>query len=197
MTTPPYLPIERLIELIDEPARTILAAILADERKLFETVPGSTHNHQNWPGGYLDHVTETMNYAVLLHVLDSSLGRPLPFSLSDALLILFLHDLEKPWRIETLPDGTVRNRPELDSKAAHKAFREAKLAERGLVLTPAQQNALTYVEGEIADYSSKRRVMNELAAFCHKCDVHSARIHYAHPLPEGDGWRGAARRRTT
>jgi hypothetical protein len=38
-----------------------------------------------------------MNIAIELY---KNLGshRPLPFSLSDVLLILYLHDLEKPWK---------------------------------------------------------------------------------------------------
>lgn len=67
---------------------------------------------------------------------------------------MFLHDLEKPWRIEVMEDGTVRNRPGLDTKEAFKKFREDKLEEYGLVLTASQRNGLTYVEGEIKDYSS-------------------------------------------
>lgn len=48
------------------------------------------------------------------------------------------------------------------------------------------------MEGELNDYSSKIRVMNELAAFCHKVDVHSARIWYDYPQ-NNDPWVGAKR----
>ena len=164
--------------------------ILADHRPLFETIPGSTHNHQAWPAGYMEHVQECCNYAYHLYDFDQSFGRPLPFSRSDALLIMFLHDLEKPWRIEVMEDGTVRNRLGLDTKEAFKAFREQKLVEYGITLTPYQLNGLTYVEGEIKNYSSKHRVMNELAAFCHKVDVWSARGWYDYPK-KSDEWVGA------
>lgn len=194
--SPTYFRIEDLISYIDEPAQSVCHAILTDHRKLFEVARGSTHNHQTWDGGYIDHVTDGMNYAYHLYDFDSSFGRHLPFSKSDALLIFFLHDLEKPWRIEVLEDGTVRNREGLDSKQAFKDFREQRLKEYGLELTPAQHNGLTYVEGEISDYSSKRRVMNELAAFCHKVDVWSARGWYDYPKAENDGWVGASRVRT-
>lgn len=40
---------------------------------------------------------------------------------------MFLHDLEKPWRIEVLGNGTLNNRLSLDIKEAFKAFRENKL----------------------------------------------------------------------
>lgn len=189
-----YLRIEALLALIDSPAREACERILKEHRGAFEATPGSTHNHQTWPGGYIDHITDGMNYARHLFALDSALGRPMPFSLSDALLIFYLHDLEKPWRILVSASGEASNRPGLDTKDAFKAFREQKLREHGLALTPAQLNGLTYVEGEMQDYSSQRRVMNELAAFCHKVDVWSARQGYAYPKPDGlDEWQGADR----
>ena len=113
------------------------------------------------------------------------MGRPIPFSLSDVLLIFYCHDLEKPWRILVDASGFATNRSGLDTKSAYKVFREAKLKEYGATLTPAQMNALTYVEGEGNDYSSKRRVMNELAGFCHMIDVWSARVR--HDYSEGCG----------
>ena len=192
-----YLPIEALLALIDEPNRSAAQRILADNRALFERARGSTHNHQTWDGGYIDHVTDGMNYARHLYALTAALGRPLPFTVSDALLIFYLHDLEKPRRILVQESGQAINRPGLDTKQAFKAFREEKLTEYGLVLTPAQHNGLTYVEGEGPDYKSTERVMNELAAFCHMVDVWSARIGYAHPKTFGqDEWPGAGRTRT-
>lgn len=135
-----------------------------------------------------------MNYAYYLYDFDAIFARPLPFTKSDALLIFFLHDLEKPWRIEVMNDGTVRNGPGLDTKEAFKQFREDKLVEYEIELTPAQLNGLTYVEGEIKNYSSKYHVMNELAAFCHKVDIHSARIWFDYPKKAGeDEWSGADR----
>lgn len=191
---PKYFSMEEALSFIDEPNRSACFKILNENRKLFETIPGSTHNHQTFVGGFYGHIEDCLNYAYYLYDLDKSFGRVLPFSKSDALLIMFLHDLEKPWRIEVMEDGTVRNRPGLDTKEAFKQFREEKLKEYGINLTPAQMNGLTYVEGELKDYSSTHRVMNELAAFCHKVDVHSARIWYDYPKPAGqDEWQGAKR----
>lgn len=188
-----YLSLDALVQLIQEPHRSVCRAILTDNRQLFEQARGSTHNHQTWMGGYIDHVTDGMNYARHLFEFDMAFGRPVPFSLSDALLVFFLHDLEKPWRILVSTEGVVSNREGLTTKAQFKQFRENKLAEYGLQLTPPQLNALTYVEGEHADYSSERRVMNELAAFCHKVDVWCARGWYDYPRAENDEWSGAQR----
>ncbi len=191
-----YLPIEALIDLIDEPNRTVCRAILTDNRGLFEQARGSTHNHQTWDGGYIDHVTDGMNYARHLYAFVEAFGRPLPFSVSDALLVFFLHDLEKPWRILVNANGEASNREEISTKEDFQNFRRTMLRSYGLELTPYQDNGFTYVEGELADYSSLRRVMNELAAFCHKVDNWCARGWYNYPKAEDDGWTGATRFRT-
>lgn len=193
-----YLSIEAHIDLIDDPNGSICRRILFENRPLFEKVRGSTHNHQTWEGGYVDHVTDIMNRARHSYSFESAFGRPMPFSLSDVLLILFLHDLEKPWRIVVDEHGVASNRPGLSTKEEFQIFREDKLDEYGLVLTEYQLNALTYVEGELKNYSSTRRVMNELAAFCHMEDTWSARGRPHYPKPAGeDEWIGAGRFRTT
>lgn len=146
-----YLTLDQLLLLIDEPNRQACQRILEDNRELFEQARGSTHNHQTWVGGYIDHITDGLNYARHLYALDAALGRPMPFSLSDALLVFYLHDLEKPWRIAVQASGEAYNRPGLDSKESFKQFREEKLRSYGVALTPSQHNGLTYVEGEMQD----------------------------------------------
>jgi len=193
VSSPHYFTIEELLGQIQEPWQSGCVQILHDHRALFERTRGSTHNHQTWPGGYIDHITDGMNYAYHLYDFDQTFGRPLPFSKSDALLVFYLHDLEKPWRIEVLEDGTVQNKKGLDTKQAFKLFREEKLKAYNIVLTPTQLNGLTYVEGEMGDYSGTHRVMNELAAFCHKVDNWSARAWFDYPKQEGDEWVGASR----
>ena len=191
-----YPQLEKTLELIDEPQAAICQRILIDHRALFEKTYGSTHNHQIWEGGYIDHITDGMNYARHLYSFEAGFGRPLKFSLSDVLLIFFLHDLEKPWRIRVNAQGERSNKQGLETKEAFKKFREDKLTQYGLVLSDYQMNALTYVEGELKDYSSKRRVMNELASFCHRVDTWSARERYDYPRQD-DEWTGAGRFRTT
>jgi hypothetical protein len=188
-----YYSVEQSLNLVDEPNRSLCLKMLKDNRKLFEQVQGSTNNHQAWEGGYLDHVQEVLNIARVLY---DGLGglRPLSFSLSDALLILFLHDIEKPWKYRVGEDGGLEHIPEMREKDAQHAFRATKLAEYGIVLTDEQHNALLYVEGELDDYTNRRRVMGPLAAFCHLADITSARIWFNHP---SDPWPGATRERLT
>src|SRR5215470_20398319 len=94
-----YLSFGELLQRIEQPYRFAFQQLLAGHDALFRSARGSSHNHQAWAGGYADHIREVMNLAVVLH---ESLGRlrPLPFSLSDALVVLFVHDLEKPWAYE-------------------------------------------------------------------------------------------------
>jgi len=170
--------------------------LLRDNRALFERVQGSTHNHQAWEGGYLDHVQEVLNIAWFLYWRFNK-KRPHPFPVADVLLVMFLHDIEKPWKYRVGSDGQLEHIPKMRNKKAQHAFREAKIAEYGIVLTEAQANALRYVEGELDDYSSRRRVMGPLAALCHMADVASARLWFNYPFAVGDTWRGAARERLT
>lgn len=186
-----YLTIDEMVARIDEPNRGACARLLGENRALFAVVQGSTHNHQAWPGGYLDHVVEIMNIAVVLYARLGAL-RPLPFSESDLLLVVFLHDVEKPWKYE-LAGGQLRHRAELTGKEAHQRFRMAKLAEYGIALTAEHENGLRYAEGELGDYSNQRRVMGPLAALAHMCDVASARLWFDHPAVSGDPWAGASR----
>lgn len=189
-----YSTIEKLISLIDKHNQSICLKILQDNRLLFETARGSTHNHQTWDGGYIDHITDGMNLVpYLFHMLHSI--RPLPFSMSDALLVFFIHDLEKPWRI-LIKGGKAFNKEGISTKSEFAAFRNQKLIEYGLVLTPEQENAFKYIEGEYKDYSSTHRVSNELAAFCHMVDTWCARGWYDYPKAENDEWEGAGRVRT-
>lgn len=158
--------------------------ILADNALLFSEVRGSSYNHQAWRGGYADHVTECMNIAVMMYETLNSTGRTLSFTLSDALLVLFLHDIEKPWKY----DDKLEIKEELRDKAAQKAFRDRKLHQYGIVLTEQQTNAMEYVEGEIHNHSTKHRYMGELAAFCHMCDIASARLWHDYPKQD-DPWK--------
>ncbi len=92
-----YLDMTSLLHLIDDPNRTNLWAIVRDNQERFTKAAGSSHNHQAWEGGYLDHVTEVMNLACQLYKTLNSL-RKLPFELQEALEVMFLHDIEKPFK---------------------------------------------------------------------------------------------------
>jgi hypothetical protein len=193
MATRPYLSLDQLLDLVDPEPAAGCRALLARNADALAAATGSSHNHQAWPGGYLDHVQEVMNVAVVLYEALAA-QRPLEHSLSDALIVLFLHDLEKPWAYTTDDAGVRVRKPEVADKDGQQAHRLRTAAECGVPLTAAQVDAMRFVEGELGAYSNRRRAMSPLAAFCHLCDVTSARIWFDHPRPEGDPWAGAQRR---
>jgi hypothetical protein len=175
-TTYPYYTLNILLEEIPEPLQGKLLLLWDENFELFSNARGSSHNHQTWEGGYLDHVREVMNIACVLYRTLNHL-RPLPFKLADVLTVLFLHDVEKPWKAEL--HFTKSERP---------AFRQKLIEKYGIVLTEEQQIAFKYVEGENDDYSPEHRVTNEMGAFCHMCDYASARLWYDRPLMDGETW---------
>lgn len=187
MEKPTYHRLPKMIEMMDPAFRGPCHRLYAENRELFASARGSTHNHQTWPGGYLDHVTDAMNYAILFYRADASTGRPMPYSLSDALVAVYLHDLEKPWRFVRKADGSWENTGLMKDKAGRAAFRWAKIAEYGIPITPEIENAIRYAEGEGDDYRPDRRVANELAGFVHVCDTYSARTRHDFPAFD-DPW---------
>jgi hypothetical protein len=185
MPKPDYVTVRHALDRVEEPNRTACVRLLEQYEVALRGAAGASHNHQVWSGGYLDHVAETMNLAIRLYPLLTDL-RSLPFSLSDALLVLYLHDLEKPWRqgfgLPELADSF-----DLNVGEGRHEFR-LKLAERsGLVLADSHVNALDFVEGEGMRYSPEHRGMGPLAAFCHVCDTLSARLWFDHPTA-ADTW---------
>ena len=187
-----YYTVEELLSMIDEPNASKCLQLLEENRQLFQIVRGSTHNHQAWVGGYIDHIQEIMNIADSLYHHFNEL-RTLPFSQSDVLLVTFLHDLEKPWAFEKDNSGEWVRVESMRTKEAQQNFRKMKLKEYGIELTSEQENGIKYIEGEHKDYTNKRRLMSPLAAFCHLADVTSARLWYDNPMVNNDPWQGAKR----
>jgi hypothetical protein len=190
--TQKYMVLTELLELIEEPNQEICRRVQNENAELFELAPGSGHNHQFWNGGYTDHITETMNIAVQLYGVFDSM-RPLPFSLSDSLLVLYLHDFERPWRY-IKKEGEWTLHPDLaDQENQAVPFAQSKIEEYGFILDDQIQIALKYIEGEKKDYSPKKRSQTPLAAFAHICDTWSARGWFDFPSETNDPWDGAKR----
>ena|SRR3989338_4492030 len=95
---------------------------------------------------------------------------------------------KSPGRTSLRQTANFSEKKGVDTKADAHAFRLKKLKKYGIELLPEQQNALKYVEGEHNDYTNQRRVMNELAMFCHMCDEWSARGWHDHPRAENETW---------
>lgn len=168
-----YYKLPELMTIMTHRNHAALVKLMDDHGIFMNTAKGSSKNHQAWEGGYLHHVVETMNICVWLH--DTS-PRKLSFSRAQALEVMFLHDLEKPWK--HLANVVVTNEmPQLVTKEQRKAFRTSLIEQYGIQLNEEQKNALRYVEGiPDSEYVPGERIMGEMAAFCHCCDILSARL---------------------
>ncbi|MBT7903241.1 hypothetical protein HN587_05240 [Candidatus Woesearchaeota archaeon] len=169
-----YYSIDSLVKMIDEPNQTSCRQFLDENKELLRTARGSKANHQYWEGGYTHHITEIMNIGVQLYPTLNRL-RTLPFTLSDVLIGLFLHDIEKPWKYELRENCEVKIKPEMKDRNYIKQFGREKIKEYGFKLTEDHFNAIDYAEGEIGVWTPGKRTMKPIAAFVHMCDVWSAR----------------------
>ena len=184
----------RVFELIGEPNQSKCWRFYRENHEAIDKARGSKTKHQAWEGGLIDHICECVGVAIELHSTLNRL-RPLEFTLSDVALVLFWHDMEKPWKHqigEKIGGERINNKIVDSSNFAYGAttsnalnpkflFVLNKVKEYGIELSDSQLNALTYVEGEKTDYSPYERVQNPLAAFCSCCDLISARIWFNYP----------------
>lgn len=180
-----YKTLEELIDMIEGPLKTKIFYIYQSNHESFLKNTGSQHNHQPWQGGYIDHVVETMNIARLLHQVMMS-KRDLGFKLSDVLIVLFLHDIEKSQPLliqEQVAFGLTRGQ-------AKDRIRGRLLQTLGIRdhLSNQHKEAIEHTEGEKDAYVNTKRVMSPLAAFCHMCDVASARIWFDRPDDLVESW---------
>jgi hypothetical protein len=145
---------------------------------------GSSHNHQNWSGGWHDHVVQCLTlaegqYSFLtsytlqgVNCYEPHQYRP-DFQLADAALVLYFHDIEKIFKY-----GGKENRYHPELLENKNIWYYGILPEKyGIRFSDAELNALKYVHGE-HDYSKTERKMKPLAAFCHVIDILSARIFF-------------------
>jgi hypothetical protein len=161
--------------------------LFTENKELLGRAQGSSYNHQAWKGGFIDHITEVLNIGLqIYHVL--GLSRPLPFPFSDFIVAAIVHDLEKPWihsgDQDSIPEGMIAVS---SSKMKRHGRRMSTVQNYDIVLSEAQLNAVYYAEGEHDDYTPRKRMMNELAAFMHACDILSARMWYDRPS-KSDIW---------
>lgn len=211
-----YLNFDELLYLFPYEMSERLRHLTRDNFDRIAQAPGSSSNHQAWAGGYVDHVAETMNIGLQMFLGFTNLGRPMPFTLPDVLLVMFLHDLEKPWkhfkfedcfcghglalhnRINAVSDASCSEcrqcnmfrQVTLKTKEQRRAFRDHLIDMYGISLSGNQRNALQYVEGiPDSEYRPGERIMGELAAFCHSCDILSARCW--HDWGKERSWRRA------
>jgi len=147
---------------MEDDRREALLEFHLEFEPLMRIAKGSSHNHQAWEGGYISHITELFHIAEVSYAALGSL-HPMPFPLDQALIVLYMHDIEKIWQYST---GETIDKDDWYNEI---------LPKRGITLTDSEMNALEHIHGEQNHVKTERR-MNELGAFCHSCDCLSARL---------------------
>lgn len=168
-----YLDTLQLLDHVEEPNRSIAKNLRNHLLEECPTALWSSNNHQAWEGWYFWHITEILNYAVVLYWAVEQV-RPVPFTLWDTILVLFLHDLEKPYTYTNHTNDAYK-------KLSDYALRDTVIKDRWFQLTDDHRNGLLYVHGEWNDHRKDKRVQWPLAAFCHCIDTISARIYFDFP----------------
>ena len=147
------------LETLDDQRREAIIRFHKNHLSSMLEAKGSSSNHQAWKGGYLDHIQESFNIAEGIYSILYKI-HPLPFQLSECFVVLYFHDIEKIWKYTT------------NAIIDKNHYYQTTLQENyGIVFSALEQNALKYIHGENEDYSGKKRVMTELAAFCHAVDT--------------------------
>lgn len=163
-----------------------LQQILDDHQSTFDFARGSLYKHQAWQGGYLQHVSDCIQLANYMYdYRHNYYGEtkdlwPISFSWASVVLVLFLHNIEKPFMQMHM---SLDSHMPVWNKTQRVMFRGELIAKYDLKLTHEEIQALLYVEGEGADYNPEKRIMNELGALCHAADTLSSRLWYDRNKP--------------
>jgi hypothetical protein len=177
-----------LFEMGDE-RKLALLNIYQFYKDVFHYAAGSSYNHQAWEGGYADHIVETFRINELTYDAMYEI-RPLPFTKDAALIALFFHDIEKPfrygpedvehcndWRRRAKQLSNTTGEPEWSVWEDMKWDIIADLEQRyKFKLSDEERNAIKYAHGEGSAHEKFRRVASPLAAHVGNCDTASARI---------------------
>lgn len=126
-----------LIVQIDEPNQTGIRNLYTEYYERVALSRGSKTKHQYWSGGYLDHICMMGTYGYKVYCLEEHFY-PNEFSSSDVVLIILLHDLEKPFAYVD-PKQTFRTDKDKYS------FILGMCKSYTITLTEAHKNALKYI----------------------------------------------------
>ena len=157
--------ITKYIPLIEEISlQKKMEKLYINLHKQFPLAMWGRYKHQVWKWGYYDHILDCLDIAMMLYKTLNSY-RQLSFTFSDMVIVLLLHDLEKPYKHSW-------------TKWSQESIRNSIINSYNIILSEKQKNAIKYAHGEWDDFSQTKRIMNPLAALCHSVDTISARIYY-------------------
>jgi len=171
---PKKISLDNLLDLMEPEHKRVALAVRKHFESKFDVIPGSGANHQAWVGGYRAHIEEAMNIADFLYD-DLHARRSLPFSKSQALFCVYMHDYDKLQRYQVKKDGNFTS--ELYTGRDYLAETQKQLRSIfNYELSAEEYNAIKYAHGEGDDYSKDRRIISPLGTLVHCADIISARI---------------------
>ncbi len=132
----------------------------------------SNNKHQWREWWYYDHIADVLTFGRILYD-NLNTYRALPFSFDDVIVVILIHDIEKPYKYKGDKEK-YKNLLTLDDHG----IRDTILEKYNIKLSTTQQNGADYIHGEWHEYSKTERIMWPLAAFCHSIDTISARIYF-------------------
>ena len=162
-----------LLQNIQDPNKENLISLYTFLTKQFPDAKWSSNNKHQWrEWWYYDHIADSLKFGKVMYDW-LQWYRALPFSFDDVIIVIALHDLEKPYKYSVY-NSDFQELLTLDSHG----IRDKIIKQYNIVLSPQQQNWLDYIHGEWDHYSKTERVQWPLAAFCHSIDTISARIYF-------------------
>lgn len=150
--------IEDYFELVYPDRRKSLISFHNKNIDYFNQSKGSLSNHQYWNGGYRDHLEQFMFIAEHLYKLDFK------FNFDSVFMVCYFHDIEKLWKYSDAGLSVHFNKM---------SYLKNDLIKEHIKLSNEELHAIEYIHGENEMYG--KVMMSSLCAFCHACDVLSAR----------------------
>lgn len=181
--------VEILNQIVDEDLKTKLLIMHDALRPQMELMPAAVSHHHFWTGGILQHISEVMTIVqVLYRIMERIRGTPTTFTMDDAILVAYIHDLDKLERYE-------RNTTNWKTKGVAYPFKAKEdlltCESTGLIATKCAQyrielsrehlHSLAFHHGGFSEYMSSVYVkyqpeMSPLATLLHCADLMSGFI---------------------
>jgi len=146
-----------------------------------KVMPASVKYHQNWTGGYRDHVRQVIQKAMelyrLLYIDGLTKVKPLVgFTMDDVILVAYIHDMDKLFRYQKV--NQPRDGREWEYAEVPAYDDSAKItqlcAQHGIILGDNHLEALAMHHGGWS--ANNKRDMSPLAVIIHSADLISTYI---------------------
>jgi len=139
---------------------------------------GTIYDDNSYESDYYKHMSDILDYAskMFKHLL---LKVKLEFSLSDAILVLFLHDIVTTIKYTPVltktgvidENGMIEEEIYEYETASYDEIIEILINKFNIKLTEEHKLVLKHIHGEGEDYRKNKKILSPLSAFCHSCEL--------------------------